>query len=114
MSKTKKIIVMSSLVLLLAVTAVLNVVLVRNKTANGDTVAVSNYFTTYRSERTTTRSEELVQLDSVIALYDESSEKYTEAVNLKMKIVEIMEKELVLETKIKGIFRRGCFNRNRF
>ena len=48
MSKTKKIIVMSSLVLLLAVTAVLNVVLVRNKTANGDTVAVSNYFTTYR------------------------------------------------------------------
>ena len=102
MSKTKKIIVMSSLVLLLAVTAVLNVVLVRNKTANGDTVAVSNYFTTYRSERTTTRSEELVQLDSVIALYDESSEKYTEAVNLKMKIVEIMEKELVLETMIKS------------
>ena len=102
MSKTKKIIVMSSLVLLLAVTAVLNVVLVRNKTANGDTVAVSNYFTTYRSERTTTRSEELVQLDSVIALYDESSEKYTEAVNLKMKIVEIMEKELELETMIKS------------
>ena len=102
MSKTKKIIVMSSLVLLLAVTAVLNVVLVRNKTANGDTVAVSNYFTTYRSERTTTRSEELVQLDSVIALYDKDSEKYTEAVNLKMKIVEIMEKELVLETMIKS------------
>ena len=102
MSKTKKIIVMSSLVLLLAVTAVLNVVLVRNKTANGDTVAVSNYFTTYRSERTTTRSEELVQLDSVIALYDEGSEKYAEAVNLKMKIVGIMEKELVLETMIKS------------
>ncbi len=102
MSKTKKIIVMSSLVLLLAVTAVLNVVLAKNKSANGDTLAVGNYFTTYRSERTTTRSEELVQLDSVIALYDEGSEKYTEAVNLKMKIVEIMEKELVLETMIKS------------
>lgn len=103
MSKTKKIIVMSSLVLLLAVTAVLNVLLAKNRTANGDTaVATANYFTTYRSERTTTRSEELVQLDSVIALYDESSEKYTEAVNLKMKIVEIMEKELVLETMIKS------------
>lgn len=71
MSKTKKIIVMSSLVLLLAVTAVLNVLLAKNRSANGDTaVATSNYFTTYRSERTTTRSEELVQLDSVIALYD--------------------------------------------
>ena len=103
MSKTKKIIVMSSLVLLLAVTAVLNVKKEKNRSANGDTaVATSNYFTTYRSERTTTRSEELVQLDSVIALYDKDSEKYTEAVNLKMKIVEIMEKELVLETMIKS------------
>ena len=102
MSKTKKIIVMSSLVLLLAVTAVLNVVLAKNIAAKGDTIATSNYFSTYRSERTTTRSEELVQLDSVIALYDESSEKYTEAVNLKMKIVESMEKELVLETMIKS------------
>ena len=103
MSKTKKIIVMSSLVLLLAVTAVLNVLLARSRTACGDTAVVSaNYFTTYRSERTATRSEELVQLDSVIALYDEGSERYTEAVNLKMKIVEIMEKELALETMIKS------------
>ena len=103
MSKTKKIIVMSSLVLLLAVTAVLNVVLARSRSANGDSAVVSaNYFTTYRSERTTTRSEELVQLDSVIALYDQDSEKYTEAGNLKMKIVEIMEKELALETMIKS------------
>ncbi len=103
MSKTKKIIVMSSLVLLLAVTAVLNVLLARSRTASGDSAVVSaNYFTTYRSERTTTRSEELVQLDSVIALYDENSDKYVEAVNLKMKIVEIMEKELALETMIKS------------
>ncbi len=103
MSKKKKIIVMSSLVFLLALTAVLNVLLATNRTASGDTaVATANYFTTYRSERTNTRSEELVQLDSVIALYDEGSEKYTEAVNLKMKIVEIMEKELVLETMIKS------------
>ena len=103
MSKKKKIIVMSSLVLLLALTAVLNVVLARTKTAKGDSaIATSNYFTTYRSERTTTRSEELVQLDSVIALYDANDEKYKEAVNLKIKIVEIMEKELVLETMIKS------------
>ena len=103
MSKTKKIIVMSSLVLLLAVTAVLNVLLARSRTASGDSAVVSaNYFTTYRSERTATRSEELVQLDSVIALYDEGSERYAEAVNLKMRIVEIMEKELALETMIKS------------
>lgn len=103
MTKKKKIIVMSSLVFLLALTAVLNVLLAKNRIANGDSaVATANYFSTYRSERTTTRSEELLQIDSVISLYDEGSEKYTEAVNLKMKIVGIMEKELVLETMIKS------------
>ena len=56
MSKTKKIIVMSSLVLLLAVTAVLNVVLAKNIAAKGDTIATSNYFSTYRSERTDRKS----------------------------------------------------------
>ena len=101
MTKKKKIIVMSSLVFLLALTAVLNVLLAKSRVANGDSaLATANYFTTYRTERTTTRSEELVQLDSVIALYEEGSEKYNEAVNMKMKLVEIMEKELVLETKI--------------
>ena len=104
MSKRKKIIIMSSLVFLLALTAVLNVLLAQNRTtASGETfVTTSNYFTAYRSERTATRSEELLQLDSIIALYEEGSEKYNEAVNLKLKIVEMMEKELLLETMIKS------------
>ncbi len=103
MSKKKKIIIMSSLVLLLAITAVLNVLLATNVFASGDTaVTTSNYFTTFRSERTTTRSEEILELDRVIALYDEGSEKYNEAVNLKLKIVEMMENELLLETLIKS------------
>lgn len=102
MSKKKKIIIMSSLVFLLALTAVLNVLLAQ-KTASGDTaVTTANYFTTYRSERTTTRSEELLQLDSVIALYEEGSERYNEAVEMKLKIVEMMENELLLETMIKS------------
>lgn len=104
MTKKKKIIIMSSLVFLLALTAVLNVLLVNNKSGTSvNAVATANYFTTYRSERTSTRSEELLQLDSVIALYDEGSEKYNQAVDLKMKIVGIMENELVLETMIKSL-----------
>ncbi len=103
MSKKKKIIIMSSLVFLLALTAVLNVLLTNNTFASGENaVTTSNYFTTFRSERTTTRSEELLQLDSVIALYEKDSDKYKEAVNLKMKIVEMMENELLLETLIKS------------
>ncbi len=104
MTKKKKIIIMSSLVFLLALTAVLNVLLATNVIASGDSSAVttSNYFTTFRSERTTTRSEEILQLDSVIALYEEDSEKYKEAVDLKLKIVGMMENELMLETLIKS------------
>ena len=105
MSKKKKIIIMSSLVFLLALTAVLNVLLSTNVIASGNSnaaVTTSNYFTTFRSERSTTRSEELIQLDSVIALYEEDSDKYKEAVNLKLKIVEMMENELMLETLIKS------------
>ena len=64
MSKTKKIIIMSGLVLLLAVTAVFNFVLAGAATDPGEDVTTANYFTTYRTERNTTRNEELLQLDS--------------------------------------------------
>ena len=89
MSKKKKIVIMSSLVLLLAITAILNVLFATGTFASGDeAVSVANYFTTFRSERTATRSEEIVQIDQVLALYEKDSEKYNEAVSMKMKIVE--------------------------
>ena len=104
MSNKKKIIAMTSLVLLLAVTAVLNFVLANvNTGATDGTVTTANYFTTYRAERTSTRSEELIQLDSVIALYEVGDEKYEEATEMKLSIVTAMEKELVLENMIKSL-----------
>lgn len=103
MSKRKKIFIMSSLVFLLALTAILNVLLASNVIATGETaVTTSNYFSTFRTERATTRSEELMQLDSVIALYEEGSDRYNEAVEMKLRIVEMMENELLLETLIKS------------
>jgi stage III sporulation protein AH len=105
MSNKKKIIIMSSLVLLLAVTAVFNFMFANastNVTADGG-VTTANYFTTYRSERTTTRNEQIVQLDSVIALYEAGDEKYEEATAMKMEIVSAMEKELVLENMVKSL-----------
>ncbi len=105
MSNKKKIIVMSSLVLLLAVTAVFNFIFANaNTTASADGgVTTANYFTTYRAERTTTRNEEIVQLDSVIALYEAGDEKYEAATAMKMELVTAMEQELVLETMVKSL-----------
>ena len=93
LSNKKKIIVMSALVLLLAVTAVFNFVLAdtsANVNAN-EPVTAANYFAAYRSERTTTRNEELTQLDGVIALYQPGDAKYEESTTMKIVIVDAME-----------------------
>ena len=105
MSNKKKIVLMSSLVLLLAATAVFNFVFANSsKLTSADSgVTTANYFTTYRSERTTTRNEEIVQLDSVIALYEAGDERYEQATEKKMEIVAAMEKELVLENMVKSL-----------
>lgn len=105
MSNKKKIILMSSLVLVLALTAVFNFIFANKVTAAStqDGVTTANYFTTYRAERTTTRNEELVQLDSVIALYETGDERYEAATAMKMEIVSAMEKELVLENMVKSL-----------
>ncbi len=105
MSNKKKVFLMSSLVLLLAATAVFNFVFANTSTVtSGDNgVTTANYFTTYRSERTSTRSEELLQLDSVIALYEVGDEKYEEATEMKIEIISAMETELVLENMIKSL-----------
>ena len=104
MSNKTKIIAMSSLVALLGATAVFNFVLAGTDTGvSSEGITTANYFTTYRAERTSTRNEELVQLDSVIALYDEGDEKYEAATTMKMEIVAAMEQELVLENMVKSL-----------
>lgn len=101
MSNGKKIALMSTLVLLLAVTAVFNFVLAGTQTASVDADVDVNYFTTYRADRNSTRSEEFVQLDSVISAYAADSEEYVAAVERKQELVEMMEDELVMESIIK-------------
>ncbi len=103
MSKKKKIVILSCMIALLAATAVFNFVLTSQSVPTGETTTVSaNYFTQYRNERVSTRSEELVQLDSVIASADPSSEEYTKALATKIELTEITEREFLLENLIKA------------
>jgi len=105
MSNTKKIVLMSTLVLLLAVTAVFNFLLAGSSPGVLDANASVkvNYFTTYRDNRVSTRSEEFIQLDSVIAASASDSAEYTASVQRKQELVEIMEDELVMESIIKTL-----------
>ena len=99
MANKKTIIGMAALVGVLAVTSVCNFVLAKSDAEVGadGNMTTSNYFETYRAERTATRSEALLQLDSVIALYDEGETKFEEATQMKMELVESLEQELILE-----------------
>ena len=100
MSKKKKIIVLSCMVLLLAVTAVFNFVL-SGKTKTDDGLTTTAYFAEYKTERSQSRNEQLVQLNEIISASEDSAAK-DEALNLKLKLTSIIEDELLLETLIES------------
>ena len=103
MSRKKKIIILSVMVLLLAATAVFNFVLSSGVSINKTDAAVeaANYFVQYKAERSETRSEQLMQLNEVIASSEEGETK-TNALNMKLKLTGIIEEELLLEKLIKA------------
>ena len=104
MSKKKKIIVLSSMIALLAVTAVFNFILTADVNNAKETVAVSNanYFSQYRSERVSTRNEELLQLDSVLTAAESGTDEYNSALTMKVQLTAMTEKEMLLENLIKA------------
>ena len=104
MSKKKKIIVLSCMIALLAVTAVFNFVFTTDNVKSDGTVQTNagNYFSQYRSERLTKRNEELLQLDAVISAATEGSDEKNDALAMKIDLTENTEKEMLLETLIKA------------
>ena len=103
MSKKRKVIILSCMIALLAVTAVFNFVLTTGTFDSDSTVVNSaNYFSQYRSERITTRNEELLQLDAIIASADVDSAERSNALSMKIELTEITERELLLESLIKA------------
>lgn len=101
MSKKKKIIVLSCMVALLAVTAVFNFVL-SGKMKGEPVVTTANYFSQYKTERTSSRSEQLLLLDETIASATEDTEVKTSALEMKLKLTSIIEQELLLEKLIQA------------
>ncbi len=105
MTKKRKIIVLSCMIALLAVTAVFNFIWTTESTSatNDSAVATSsNYFTQYRTERMSTRNEELLQLDAIISASSAESAERAEALSMKIELTGITETELLLENLIKA------------
>ncbi len=105
MSKKRKVILLSCMIALLAVTAVFNFILTTETLSGGDGSTVvnsANYFTQYRNERMTTRNEELLQLDSIIETAGVDSTERADALSMKIELTGMTEKEMLLENLIKA------------
>lgn len=106
-SKTKKIIILCSMIALLVVTGVLNWYLADK--ASGNVAVEENpakveetFFSAYRTDRSSVREEEYLYLDSIIASESATTEARSAAEAEKLAIVANMEMELVLEGLIKA------------
>lgn len=103
MSKKKKIILIVSMVLVLAVAAYVNIYLLTKPDTASDVTETAGFFVTYRTDRQETRSYEIQQLDEIIAIEgDEYSQARADAMEQKLKLVSVAELELLLETLLKA------------
>ncbi len=100
-----KVIILSCMVCLLVVTGVLNFVLTNkfgNPNTNVNAPTVETFFSSYRSDRETSRAEEFSYLDAIIASANASEEAKTTAQEKKMELLTNIDCELVVENLIKA------------
>lgn len=110
MKKRTKIIIITVMVLLLGVTGFLNVML-NNSVSNGDkdnTQTTASYFQTYRSDRESTRDQEMLYYDAIIASETSTEDAIKSAEESKLALIEQMEQELVVEGLIKAKGFEDC------
>ena len=105
LSKKKKIIILSCMVALLLVTGFVNVALNSSLTSSYTETSANtsaNFYTSYRSERDATRTQEIQFYDSIIASATSSDDAKLEAEANKIALIAQMEKELVTEGILVG------------
>ena len=93
------------MVLVLAAAATLNIMFLNENDADasGGTEMTGNFFATSRQIREETRAAERAALDEIIALEgEEYATQRAEALAQKMRLIELMEQEMVIESLIKA------------
>ena len=97
MKKKTKIIIIAAMVLLLGVTGYLNVVLnnsVSTTTSNkSQTVSSASYFQTYRTDRESTRDQEMLYYDAIISSETSTEDAVKNAEQAKLSLISQMEKK---------------------
>lgn len=109
MTKKKKIIILSVMIGLLVITGYINVALnnslsstTKTTTTTQASATAQSFYTTYKTERDTTRRQELQFYEAIIASSTSSQDAKEEAEKNKLDLINQMEKELVVEGIIVG------------
>ena len=109
MTKKKKIIVLSVMIGLLVLTGYINVALNNSLSDNTNpstttetSASTQSFYTTYKTERDSTRKQELQFYEAIIASTTSSQDAKEEAEKNKLDLINQMEKELVVEGIIVG------------
>lgn len=105
LKKKTKIIILSSMVVLLGITGYLNIALNNEVVNTGAQVSTStyNYFDYYRNDRTATRDQEILYYNAIIESESSTEDAKAEAEKQKLALITQMESELSLEYLIKGL-----------
>ena len=109
MKRKTKIIITAVMVLLLGVTGYLNVML--NNTVsdnNSSTTTSSSYFQTYRTDRESTRDQEMLYYDAIISSESSTETAIKNAEDAKLALISQMEQELIVEGLIKAKGFEDC------
>ena len=105
-AKTKKIIVLSVMVVLLVATGVLNWALndklLGADDGGGQAAVTETFFASYRSDREAARESEFLYLDAIMSSETSSAEAKAEAEQQKLGLVERMETEMRVEALVKA------------
>ncbi|MBQ7880859.1 MAG: SpoIIIAH-like family protein [Clostridia bacterium] len=109
MTKKKKIIVLSIMIGLLILTGYINVALNNSLSSPNETTTTTqasasseSFYTTYKTERESTRKQELQFYEAIIASTTSTDDAKQEAEQNKLALINQMEKELVVEGIIVG------------
>ena len=103
-SKAKKVIILSCFCAMLLVTGCVNIFINSNvsEQANANVQTSANFFTNYRSDRDSTRSQEMLYLDAIIASEATSQEAKANAEKEQLALVTNMEMVMKIENLIKA------------
>lgn len=100
MKKRTKIIILSAMIVLLGVTGYLNIMLNNSVKQANTNVASTSYFSSYRTNRESTRDQELMYYDAIIESEASTETAVKAAEDAKLSLIKTMEKELAVENLI--------------